>query len=364
MSDNRRFKLARTIFTQYRDNFGLFWRIMIPVAIVAIALNVVFFNYNVTRLERSNSETFSANGYTTVSGVSTISGVYPELSLVQEKVPSDTSAPDVSWRLLPIPYLSSIDSEGRAWRWELNFQIFDYSVLILLLVTLCPLSLAVAQISRSSDSEVFVPLNARNMWRQTGRKTLAVLLTALLYVLIMDVGSLILWLGHTYQPFHRIPDVVPDLCLFGIVLLIQCYFLVTLSVYNPCLILENNSIVGVFRRSHALVKGIRWRFLGFYLLTGWFASIITSVLLGTGLLAFSIFIPEFAPVRDALSPLTFLTLFIGGDIAVVLPELLSVPTTAAVLIVKGLIATFLVPIWAILTTHLYFQRVDATKEAT
>ncbi|MXY99550.1 hypothetical protein F4Y93_02475 [Candidatus Poribacteria bacterium] len=278
-------------------------------------------------------------------------------------MPSDTSALDVSWQLLPIPYLRLIDSEGWTWSWELNFQIFDYSFLILLLFTLCPLSLAVAQISRSSDSEVFVPLNARNMWRQTGRKTLAVLLTPLLYVLIMDGGSLILWLGHTYQPFHRITDVVL-LCLFGIVLLIQCYFLVTLSLYNPCLILKNNSIVGVFRRSHALVKGIRWRFLGFYLLTGWFASIITSVLLGTGLLAFSIFISEFAPVRDALSPLTFLTLFIGGDIEVVLPELLSVPTTAAVLIVKGLIATFLVPIWAILTTHLYFQRADATKEAT
>lgn len=350
-------KLARTIFTQYRDNFGLFWRIMMPVAIVAIALNVVIFFYGITRFEKSNSETFNANGYAAVSSVSTIYGVYPELS-------SDTSAPYMSWRLLPVPYFSSTDSERRTWRWELDFQIFDYSFLILLLVTLCPLSLAVAQISRSSDSEVFAPLNARNMWRQTGRKALAVLLTPLLYELITDVSSLILWLGHTYQPFHRIPDVVVDLCLFGIFLLIQCYCLVTLSLYNPCLILENSSLVGVFRRSSALVKGARWQFLGIYLLTGWLASVVTSVLLGTALLAFSVLIPELAPIRDALSPLAFLTLFIGGDITVVLPALLSVPATAAVLIVKGLIATFLVPIWAILTTHLYFQRVDAMKEAT
>ena len=350
-------KLARTIFTQYRDNFGLFWRIMMPVAIVAIVLNVVIFFNTITRLERSNSETFSANGYAAVSSVSTIGGVYPELS-------SDTSAPDMSWRLLPVPYFSSTDSERRTWKWELDFQIFDDSFLILLLLTLCPLSLAVAQISRSSDSEAFAPLNARNMWRQTGRKALAVLLTPLLYVLITDVSSLILWLGHTYQPFHRLPDVVVDLCLFGIFLLIQCYPLVTLSLYNPCLILENSSLVGVFRRSHALVKGARWRFLGIYLLTGWLASVVTSVLLGTALLAFSVFIPELAPVRDALSPLVFLTLFIGGDIAIVLPALLSVPATAAVLIVKGLIVTFLVPIWAILTTHLYFQRVDGMKEAT
>ncbi len=362
MADNA--KLARTIFTQYRNNFGVFWRIMMPVAIVAIALNVVIFFYSITRLEKSNSETFSANGYTAVSGVSTIDGVYPELSLLKERVPSDTSAPDRSWRLLPVPYFNSTDSEGRTWKWELDFQIFDYSFLILLLVTLCPLSLAVARISRSSDSEVFAPLNARNMWRQTGRKALAVLLTPLLYVLITDVSSLILWFGHTYQPFHRIPDVVFELCLFGIFLLIQCYFLVTLSLYNPCLILENSSLVGVFRRSHALVKGARWRFLGIYLLTGWLASVVTSVLLGTALLAFSIFLPELAPLRDALSPVTFLTLFIGGDIIVVLPALLSVPTTTVVLIVKGLIATFLVPIWAILTTHLYFQRVDAIEEAT
>ena len=95
-------KLARIIFTQYRDNFGLFWRIMIPIAIVAIALNV-------TRFKKSNSETFSANGYTTVSSVSTIDGVYPKLSLIQEKVPSDTSVPDVSWRLLPKQYLSLRD---------------------------------------------------------------------------------------------------------------------------------------------------------------------------------------------------------------------------------------------------------------
>ena len=107
MSDNRRFRLARTIFTQYRDNFGLFWRIMIPVAIVAIALNVVIFNYNVTRFEKSSSETFSANSYTIVSSISTIGGVYPELSLLGEKAPLDTSTPNVSWQLLPVPYFNA-----------------------------------------------------------------------------------------------------------------------------------------------------------------------------------------------------------------------------------------------------------------
>ena len=140
------------------------------------------------------------------------------------------------------------------------------------------------------------------------------------------------------------------------------YFLVTLSLYNPCLILENNSIIGIFRRSHALVSGARLRFFGIYLLTGWIASVITSVLLGIALLAFSMFISDLTQVREALPPLKFLSLFIGGDVEIVLPQLLSVPTTVAILVVKGLIATFLVPIWAILTTRLYLERVDVQTD--
>ena len=95
---------------------------------------------------------------------------------------------------------------------------------------------------------------------------------------------------------------------------------------------------------------------------------ITSVLLGADmLLVFSVFVPDLAQVRDALPPLKFLSLFIGGDIEVVLPELLSVPATVTILIIKGLIATFFVSIWAILTTLLYLERVgvesNALKEA-
>ena len=139
------------------------------------------------------------------------------------------------------------------------------------------------------------------------------------------------------------------------------YFLVTMSLYNPCLILENNSIIEVFRRSHTLVRGVRWRFLGIYLLTGWVASIISSVFTGVALLMFSMFIPDLAEIRGALSPLRFLTLFIGADVEVVLPQSLSISTRVAIHIATVLIVTFLVPIWAILTTHLYLERADAKQ---
>jgi energy-converting hydrogenase Eha subunit A len=140
--------------------------------------------------------------------------------------------------------------------------------------------------------------------------------------------------------------------------------MVTLSLYNPCLILENSSLIGIFRRSHTLVSGARLRFVGIYFLTGWITAVITSVLTGVALLVFSVFISELAPVREALSSLKFLTLFIGADVEVVLPQVLGTPATVAILVVKGLIATFLVPIWAILTTRLYLERVEAIREAT
>lgn len=365
MVDNRRANLARTIFRQYRGNFGLLWRIMLPIAIIAIVLEIVVFFQSVTRFEKNIDETFRESGYTTVSNVGTISSVHPTISLPKKDAATETSEPIVSWGILQF---TSTESGGITWLWGLNFRSFDYSPLILLLLTLCPLSLAVARISRGSTSQASVSLTARDIWRQTGRKFLGVLGASLFFVLITDIGTYlylaILWAVRAYRPLHEsLSDLGVSLYLFGILVLLRCYFLVTLSLYNPCLILENTSIVGIFRRSHALVSGARLRFFGVYLLTGWIASVMTSVVLGAVLLAFSVFIPELAQVREALSPLRFLTLFIGGDIEVVLPQLLSVPVTVAILIVKGVIATFLVPIWAILTTHLYFERVDATKEA-
>lgn len=365
MADNQRANLARTIFTQYRDNFGLFWRIMLPIAIIATLLEVVVFFQRVTHVDKYIDDIFRENVYTTVGNVNTDSGVYPTISLPKKDASAASSEPDTSWELLPIPSFVSTESDSITWRWELNFRSFEYGPLILLLLTLCPLSLAVARLSRSSQvSEVaqdLAPPTAREMWGQTGRKAFKILIAFFLFILCVDVVSylhgLVSWL---------VPSLARGLSIelvFILTMVYQAYVLVTLSLYNPCLILENNSIIGIFRRSHALVSGTRLRFFGIYLLTGWIASVVTSVLLGSMLLVFSMFISELVPVRDALSSLRFLTLFIGGNVEVILPQLLSVRVVVAILVVKGLIATFLAPIWAILTTHLYLERLDVTKEA-
>ena len=365
MPDNQRTHLPKTILKLYGTHWRLLWCIMLPVSVVAISLDIAQFFHLATLSEkeaRNTLNTPSRRVHTVTSNINTINGITPTIA-------SPNSVSRVEWGLTPIPYFGATDGEGTTWKWEIKFKNLDYGALILLLLTLCPLSLAVARILRRAEvSETAAGLTsptAREMWRQTGRKALTVFAASLLFILIVDVGAyfniLISWLIPSYLwelPFELI---------YLLTFVPYIYFLVTLSLYNPCLILEDNSFIGIFRRSHTLVSSARFRFLGIYLLTGWIVAVIASVLVGLTLLVFSMFIPELAPVREALFSLKFLTLFIGADVEVVLPQVLTTSATVAILIVKGLIATFLVPIWAILTTRLYLERVNvkpnAVKEA-
>ena len=364
MLDNQRTRRAGKIVTLYRNHGGLFWRIMIPVSIIAIILDIALFFFSISRFEQDINDSFNRLDGTVTANVNTLSGIHPTITSVR----ADTKSSGVNWQFYLIPSFYSTDDKGITWRWELNFRSFEYIPLILLLLTFCPLSLAVARISRDSQAtdiaQDLTSPTAREMWRQTGRKALMVLGALVLFVLILEVVASLYGLVSLLIPsLNRILPFELTLFLITVSNVLHIYFLVTLSLYNPCLILENNSIIGIFRRSHALVSGARLRFFGIYLLTGWIASVITSVLLGIVLFAFSMFISDLAPIREALPPLKFLSLFIGGDIEIVLPQLLSVPTTVAILIVKGLIATFLVPIWAILTTQLYLERIDVQADA-
>ena len=354
MTDNQRTNLAKTIVKLYYTHWALFWRIMLPVAIVAIAWHILQIFQLTAQLEEHVSGAPSLPNprvYTVVSGISTAYGTQADFST---NLNTDTSSSSrLQWQLYPIPYFGITNNERMTWKWEPNFLGLPNTPLILLLLTLSPLSLAIARIARDTQINDSTPLTAREMWRQTGRKALTVFAAFLIFTLIVDVGNylyiLIAWL---IPSLDRLPMALTFILTMGP----HIYFLVMLSLYNPCLILEDNSIIGIFRRSHTLVSGARLRFFGIYLLTSWIASVITSVLLGAALFVFSIFIPDLVQMRVALFPLKFLLLFIGGDIEVVLPQLLSTPLTIAILVVKGLVVTFIVPTWGILTTHLYLER--------
>ena len=358
MSDNRHTRLPKTIVTLYRNHWRLFWCIMLPVALVAISLDIgQHFFQLMPSLETHIDGMPGGRDYTVASNVNTVRGIEP--TIVETPTDRPTS-PGSSWKaiyqLYPVLSFETANTEGVTWRWDPYFLIFDYSPLILLLLTFCPLSLAVARLGRGAEGSD----TAREMWRQTGRKGLRVFAAAVLFILIVDVGSylyiLVSWLlsfwgSGFFVEFNFIPIIV-----------FHIYFMVTLGLYNACLMLEERSIFGVFRRSYLLVRGARWRFVGIYLLTGWIASVLASVLFGAALLIGSVFSPELALVRGALLPGQFLALFIGADLEVVLPHILNTPATVAILMIRGLIITFLVPIWAILTTELYFRRVSV-KEA-
>ncbi len=364
MLDYRHANLSKAIVNLYRTHWRLFWCILLPGAVVAISLDITQFFYLVKLSEngmRNTVMTPSRRALTvTSSHINTTSGIEP-------KIANTTNAsPLVEWGLMPTPHFRATDGEGAGWEWKIKFKSLEYGALSLLLLTLCPISLAVARILRraevSETAEGLPPPTAREMWWQTGRKALTVFVATLLLLLIVDVGDylyvLMKWLipsdSWRFQfELGYILSVVP-----------YTYFIGTLSLYNPCLILENNSLIGIFRRSHALVSGARLRVFGIYFLTGWIAAVITSVLIGVALLVFSMFISELAPIRATLASLKFLTLFIGADVDVVLPQVLSTPATVAILVVRGIAATFLVPIWAILTTRLYLERVEAIEGVT
>ena len=370
MTDNPETKLAATIVKLYRTHWALFWRIMLPVAIIAIGLNVAQSFRLGTLLEAdiSNTPPSYPNGHVSipVSRISTAYGIHSTVASSDTDHTTNTRSSFRSiWQLFPVPSFRVTNNRGITWEWELRFQSFYSMHLFLLLLTLCPLSLAVARISRGSqviDNAVeAAPLTAREMWRQTGRKAFTVFVTFLLFILIMDVVATLH--GLTSWLIPSLNQILPIELTFTLMMVSHIYLLVTLSLYNPCLILENNSIVGIFRRSYALVRGARLRFFGIYFLTGWIATVITSVLFGAALLVFSVFIPDLAPIREALFPLKFLTLFIGANVQVELPKLLGDPATVAILVVKDLITTSIIPIWAILTTYLYLERTDVQSNA-
>jgi len=372
MADDRRTNFAATIFTLYRDNIGLFWRIMIPVAIIAILFDIAMFFRSVDAVEKhvhdNPDETAAAILNTTYGIIPTVSrpDLFRTVELTFEDhssngVKDTRSSPSVIWQFFPVPQVGTLSIDHKSsWQWTLNFQTYDPIPLILMLLTLCPLSLVIARLS----SDVFADSTtrtAREAWRQTGKKAFTVLAAFVLFILIVDVANYI-HVGITLL----IPSLfkyLPISLMFLFIMLANIYLLVTLSLYNPCLILENRSIIGIFKRSHALVSSARLRFLWIYLLTGCIAAVFTSVLLGTILLLFSVFFSELTPIREALTPLKFLSLFIGGNVAVELPNLPSILPTVSLLIVKGIITAFFVPIWAIVTTRLYLESVENIAEA-
>lgn len=307
----RQVRLISAIFKCYRENFVLFWRIMLPVIIFSF-----LFDFGLS---------FSDNFFNPEElwHFDTARGVF---------VTEDPKSVGVDSGMIFGVHAFSI-----SWLW----------------LTMCPLILAIIK------SRCGIEVTARGVWRRTGSGAGPILTASCLLWLV----GLVALLGFILLTVKVVPD-IPDspygssVCL-GLFLLVDVmiYFGVNWSLYNQIIVIEDQkSTITSLRRSSELVRGMWGRTFGVYLLLAFGTMVLTSTILGLMLLLFSLTVPEFSPLREALLSVKFLTLFVGGYARInfeIAPNFWAVGIMA---LVNTLVNAVVAPVWAILTTHLYMER--------
>ena len=316
----RRPGIMPTIFREYRNHFGLFWRMMIPIIIVSLIFNIavfLFFKLAISEAQWifSTSQGVGARSSSTFNGSSGTFQSIPEPTRVDSGVGFSASSLDI----------------GLLW------------------LAMCPLAFIIVHHRRG------VNVTTREVWKHTLRKTLSILsggvfLVALVLGVYLIVFPLMLLID---EPSIGFPATIFLFMLIpGIPI---AYFMVKWSLYNQGIIIENLSAVAAFRRSSELVRGAWGQFFGMYLLLILVTMVFTTAILGLTLLLFSAVAPTFAPLSEVLQSGKFFSIFFGGYVQITLQ---SAPVWAigTMIAVNTLIHAVLAPIWAILTTHLYMER--------
>ena len=313
----RRTDLISTIFRSYRKNFALFWRIMMPIIIFSVLFDIGV-NFSDSFFGPENLWHFD-----TARGMSV--GKYPESTGV---------------------------GSGMIFR----FHVFSLGFLWL---TMCPL--VFAMVERRRDVEVA----ARGAWRRA-RSQAGPILAASFLLFLLGIVALFGFLILTLKVIPGIPDAPfgSSLCL-GIFLIVGgiIYLGVNWSLYNQIIIIEDQqSTIASLRRSSELVRGVWGRTFGMYLLLVLVTMMFTSTILGLTLLLFSVTVPEFAPLREVLLSVKFLTLFVGGYARISFENAPSFWTVGVMSLVNTLVSAVVAPVWAILTTHLYMERAAISSQ--
>ena len=304
-------RFISTIFKCYRENFVLFWRIMMPVIIFSFLFDF--------------GSSFSASFFD----------------------------PEELWHFDTARGLfvnEDPESVGVDSGMIFGFHAFSISWLWL---TMCPLILAIVKRHRGEK------VTARNVWRRTGSEARPILAAScLLYV--VGIFAMLGFILLTVKVIRNIPDspYASSLCL-GLFLLVDViiYFSVNWSLYNQSIIIENQrSTTASLRRSSELVRGVWGRTFGMYLLLAFGTMALTSTILSLTLLLFSLTVPEFAPLREVLLSVKSLTFFFGGYARISFESAPNVWAVGIMALLNTLINAVVAPVWAILTTHLYIER--------
>ncbi len=306
-----------TIFREYRNHFGLFWRVMLPLIVVSLILSMGWFLF-FKQMTPEAQWTFSTSG-----GVSSLTSASKSLG-VKTYVGFHGSAIDIGFLWLAIGSLAFI----------------------------------IVHHHRG------VAVTFDETWQQTRRKIAPILGILGVYILFwyLSMGAGIVFVSLMLRRAPVGLGVAMYLIL-SLVSLAMFYFLIKWSLSNQCIIIENLPVVAALRRSAQLVRGTWGRFFGMYLLLVFGTMVFTTAILGLTLLLFSVSAPEFAPLREVLLSGKFFSIFLGRHVQITLQDG-PAWAIAVILVVSTLIDAIIAPIWALLTTHLYMERAGTVLKET
>ena len=311
--------LISKIFRCYRDNFWLFWRIMLPFVVLGF-----LFHFGLSLLESlfdSVSDPKNLWRFDTARGLAV--SEYPREDVIAS---------------------GSVDS-------GMTFSFHSFSIGFLWL-TICPLTYVIVRYYRG------VEVTKRRVWERTRPKIGPILRGFVLLYFFAGLGLLaFLVLTSGILPMPASPN-ASSLCLgLFLITVVLIYFGVNWSLYNQIIIIEDQrSAIEAMRRSSTLVRGVWGRTFGMYLLLALFTMVFTAVVLGLTLLVFSLTVPEFHPMRRVLLSPEFFTLFLGGYARISFGSAPGLWTVGVMIMMNALAHATLAPVWAILTTYLYLER--------
>lgn len=313
--------LVSQIFRDYRNNFGLFWQVMLPLIIVNLLFCLGLFLFLTSMFP---------DGQWTIS---TERGIAAYTSFSQPGQPTGV----VSGTRFSFPAIH----------------------ISLLWLAMCPLIFTMVQ-RRNGTRTTF-----KAVWRRTLRKTVPILGAAFLIGIVLLIAPAILGFVAFELLFQELvqsnapTSIFVFTCITTAWSVLFTYLTVKWSLYNQGIMIENLSAIGALRRSSELVRGKTWwRLFGIYLLLTLVSTALTSLLLGLTLVFLSFAVPEFIPMREALLPRRFISLLFFGYAKITSENAPTLLTIAVLSGVYTLICAAFAPIWASLTTHLYRERVE------
>ena len=316
--------LVSRMFRDYRNNFGLFWQVMLPLIIANLLLYIGLF-------------------------------LFPELMSPEGQWTIGTHGDIVAYTSYSRSVEPTVEPTGVVWGTRIGFPFTQFSLLWL---AMCPLIFVIAR-HRNGIGTTF-----KIAWQQTLRKTVPILgATFLIGIFVLGIPAIFGFLSFKFL-FTELAqsDAPPFIFVFGGMIaawfVLSTYFVVKWSLYSQGIMIENLSAVRALRRSSELVRGSTWlRLFGIYLLLTLVSTVLTSLLLGLTMALLSFAVPEFTPMREALLPGRFISLLFFGYAKMTLENAPTLWTVAAIFGVQTLIFAGLTPIWASLTTHLYTEQV-------